>query len=63
MNIGREKNWDTLKGMLSKFFYGIIWEFSQHFGRKNRSLRNLGSGGSPIPKSKCKNIGKILTFW
>ena len=20
-------------------------------------------GGSPIPKSKCKNIDKILTFW
>ena len=20
-------------------------------------------GGSPIPKSKCNNIGKILTFW
>ena len=59
MNIGREKNWDTLKGMLSKFFYGIIWEFSQHFGRKNRSLRNLGSGGSLSPKVNVKILAKF----
>ena len=30
---------------------------------KAMDIFRMGVGGSPIPKSKCKNIGKILTFW
>ena len=49
------------RGLISFITFDFV-----HFGEKTGSFGNLGSeggGGSPIPESKCNNIGKILTFW
>ena len=50
------------RGLISFITFDFV-----HFGEKTGSFENLGSGGggggSPIPESKCNNIGKILTFW
>ena len=51
--------------VISGQFYHLKFIRFRSFRGKKRSFGNLGSkarGGTPIPKIKCKNIGKILTF-
>ena len=49
---------------LKFIWFGVSVVLSE---RKKREVLGIfplsGRGGSPIPKSKCQNIGNMLTFW